>query len=274
MIGSDNYFLLQKEYKASLTAKYGHGESERTTIQHAVDGAIKLIDALALRDILTATKPMRILEVGTFLGFSLRWIFESTKGYGPRVTSLDPRVRHRIFDDLKTHVQMFNSAYVNQLTLVDAYLSERNDDMFLHDYLKFPPIWEKQKALAFLQSIPTITEPFGHFDFAFVDGDHGFNATVLNVALSARMMPHGGTIVVHDALSWPKVIPALNALAAIGVIELQYLAGQPLYQWMTDHHLLGRSAGPLKATLCDGLAVVKVPANAAVNVLAVKSLLL
>jgi predicted O-methyltransferase YrrM len=279
------YFTLQQEFKKSLLDTYGtSGGDSESLIQHAVDGSIKLLDAIALRDLLRFSRPQRVLEIGSYLGFSTRWILESTVDLPScRVTSLDPRVRHRIFDDLKKHVQGFNRIHANRLEFVDAYLSEANLEMFLHDYLNYAPKLTRDRAVEYLGSIPVINKPFANFDFAFIDGDHSFDATVKNLTLVASMMPDGGLIVVHDAISWPDVAPAVqqvtrtqSGLEFVGIVGSgfdEYIAQHS--RWSGDcaggqlsllERLKGRLTQPQKRqiswehtrSLCNGLAVVTV----------------
>ena len=124
-IGTIDFFDLQEQYKRSILQHYDKAHTHSELLKHAVEGSIKLIDALDLRDVLMSIKPNNILEVGTFLGFSLAWILNSTASFSSKVTSLDPRVRHRIFDDVKSHVVHFTSKHSRRVSFIDAYLSER-----------------------------------------------------------------------------------------------------------------------------------------------------
>lgn len=269
---SSDFFRLQQEFKESVSHTYDPSGAHAEVIQHAVDGSIKLLDACALRDLLRAAQPKRVLEVGTFLGFSLRWMLNSTSDFQPSFTSLDPRVRHRIFDNIKDHVASFTAHYQARVAFVDAYLSERNDEMFLHDYLNYRPVLAREDALRLLGGIQLIDEPFSEFDFAFVDGDHCYNATVKNVSLVARMMPDGGHIVVHDAISWPEVKPALTDLSSLPGIEFVGIVGEDFLEWV------GRSYPSIPSlelgrALCDGLGLVKVHPGADINKSRVEALL-
>jgi predicted O-methyltransferase YrrM len=261
-IPSEQYFELQGLFRRSLLRHYSRcGHDASTLIQHAVDGSIKLFDALALRSILIQTKPAKILEVGSFLGFSTRWILEATADWKPSVTSLDPRVRHRIFNQLREHVEDFSKPHLDRLRCVDAYFSSSNEEMFLHDYLNYTPTLPREEALQLLRSIETVTSPFDSFDFAFIDGDHSYQATVDNVSLAASMMPKGGTIVVHDAISWPEVQPALKDLSESTSLTLIGVAGLQIHEWSRTHHWLqavdpGRPA--YASILCDGLGIMQV----------------
>ncbi len=261
-IPEEKYFKIQEEFRCSLLRHYsGCGHDASTLIQHAVDGSIKLFDALALQSILIQTKPNKILEVGSFLGFSTRWILDNTVDWEPTVTSLDPRVRHRIFNQLREHLEEFNRPHLQRLRCVDAYFSSSNEEMFLHDYLNYPPALPRVEALQLLRSIKTITSPFDSFDFAFIDGDHSYRATVDNVSLAASMMPKGGTIVVHDAISWPEVLPALKDLSESTPLTLVGVTGLQLHEWSRSHHYLKsvNTGCPAYASiLCDGLGIMQV----------------
>lgn len=260
----DRYIDLQHEYARSLAAYFGGSLSGAAAgvspamLKHAVDGAIKPIDALMLADLVTASGATRILEVGSFLGFSTRWLLDVTAGTSAHVTSLDPRVRHRVFDDLKGHLLAFCAPCADRLTCVDAFFCERNDPMFLHDYLNYAPKLTRPQTLERLALVPVIDHAFSEFDLAFIDGDHGYHATIRNVYRAATMIPDGGTIIVHDALTWPDVRPALQTLC-------------------TPEHglrLLGVGASrfherfasvPDVRGLADGLGVVRVVSRALVD---------
>ncbi len=222
---------LQDEFFASLHDFYSDVDEDE--IRHAVSGSIKPFDAFSIKSAIDTYQPKSILEVGSFLGFSTRWICEVTSGMECKITSVDPRLRHRVFDNLKGHVEQFNAQFMDRLTLVDACLSEKDVEMFLNHYLQVPPIVPREEALRIIEQVDVINEPFAEFDFAFIDGDHTFSATQMNVGLAAQMMPKGGVILVHDAITWPDVIPALESMPEesgcklIGTFGQEYYANVP-----------------------------------------------
>lgn len=225
--GLDLFYDLTEEFRESVLGTYA-GRNPATVWQHARQGSIKLLDALVLRDELRAARPSRILEIGSFLGYSTRWILENSQEFDSRVTAVDPQVVHRIFDDLDSHVRAFCSPHGHRLTQKRGFLSEANYNLILAAILR-ENHWQGDavEILRALKAIDVIDAPFAEFDFAFVDGDHSRRATILNVALVAAMVVPGGTIVVHDAISWTDVAPALEALseASDGRIELRSIAG-------------------------------------------------
>src|ERR1043165_3409289 len=133
---ADRFAQLQREYRDSLRRRYADKHDSEAMIHHAVEGAIKIFDALAIAEALNAGRPARILEVGSYLGFSTRWILEATASIGSSVTSVDPRFRHRIFDGVKEHLLAFCAPHASRLTCVDAYFVDRNVYMLLHPSLK------------------------------------------------------------------------------------------------------------------------------------------
>ena len=261
LTGIDQYHTSQSDYLDSLTGMYGDSKDSRMLIDNAVDGSIKLLDALYIRDLIADLQPRKVLEIGSFLGFSTKWILDCSDS-DTQVTSLDPGVRHRIFDNVDEHVKQFCAAHSGRHKIIKAYLSEKDMYMFLHDYLKFEPKWEAIDAVKFLDSIEVVDAPFDEFDFAFIDGDHSFSATVKNTYLVSKMMPNGGVIVVHDAISCPDVRPALERLTEIsrGGLELISIAGSSFHaaadrNWSRYGH---DKRSVMKQSFCDGLGVIEV----------------
>lgn len=197
---SARFQALQHEYLEHMVAHYGgkmNSPRDGLTLhQHAMGGAIKIADAVALAEILTYLKPKKILEIGSFIGFSTRWILDIAAPWGATLTSIDPNINHRWFDNPRGHLKSFCAKHEAHLTSVDAFAS------FKPKFFKDSPI-------------PVIDEPFDIFDFAFIDGDHEFKSVLKNTALVASMMPKGGIIVGHDPLSWEDVIPATEAYASL-----------------------------------------------------------
>ena len=256
----ERYVDLQNEYLKSVQQLYLLQPTDLDPFGHALHGALKLIDAIYLRERLLTAKPRRILEVGSFLGFSTRWILEATRGTESTLVSVDPGLRHRTFDKPRAHVRRFCAEFTSRLTLMDACLSGKNESMFMRDYLNYEPRLSPRDALAIMDAVPVLTEPFGTFDFAFVDGDHNYDATLANVLLVAKMMPEGGTIVVHDAISYADVVPALeNVCEATAGLTFAGVDGRSFHTCADRIAKLGaRDATSIKAPLSDGLGIVVV----------------
>jgi predicted O-methyltransferase YrrM len=248
------YTRLHDEYR-DLVAKYFRGiGSGQEALVHAIDGSLKMLDALNLREVLRASQPKRILEVGTFLGFSLRWICESAPA--AEVVSVDPGVRHRIFDDPRGFAKTFNVRHSRRITYRDGFFGECSEGI-VYDYVNYEPRISKEDALRLLRAIPVFqeTSALGNFDFIFIDGDHSFKSTLSNIRLAAAMMPLGGTVVVHDALSWSQVEPAVKKACSDDLrLRLVGIAGREFEQFTARHYAW---ASPLAKTRQIGLRIIK-----------------
>ena len=256
----DQYFALHAAYLASVAQAYSVPPEDIETVRHAMDGALKLADAIYLHERVQAARPQRILEVGSFLGFSTRWLLEASSGLAAEIVSVDPGLRHRKFDQPRLHLRQFCEPFQSRLNIVDAFLCEKNEGAFMHDYITYEPRLHPRDALARMDGVPVLDAPFGTFDFAFIDGDHSFDATYANVLLVSRMMPGGGVIVVHDAFSHAGVAPALRSvcsdhprLAFAGIDGTSYHLGSDRIAGLT-----GRDPAALKDPFCDGLGIVSV----------------
>ena len=255
----DRYFALYEEYLSSAV-RIEPSPAATAATRHATHGALKLADAIYLHEHLRDARPRRILEIGSFLGFSTRWILETSQPWDGHVVSVDPGLRHRMFDQPRQHLRQFCAAFESRLTLIDACLSVKEEAMFMFDCLAYLPRLPLRQALARIEAVPVLDEPFDRFDFAFLDGDHSFEATVTNVRLIARMMPAGGTIVVHDAISWGDVAPALRAVCdEVPQLTLACIDGLSFHYGMDRlGGINGFDPGPLKACCSDGLGIVLV----------------
>ena len=226
----DDWFKLQKEQASSVIAHWGN--DDKTELQfYSWRWALKVMDAVYLAEVLRVIKPKKILEIGAFIGFSTRWLLDQAPD--AHVTSVDPNLNDRWFRSPQTHVKKFNAQHKHRLKIIEGFLCK------LYDGISFP-VHQPVRP-----NIPVITEPFGEYDFAFVDGDHEFTAVLLNLALVARMMPDGGTIIAHDVLSCPEVAAAIETLAMASP-EIDYcIIGQSFIQGEKDQHKL---SGQLRRT--------------------------
>ena len=254
----------QRQFRESVDKMYGHKDLSGDVIAHAISGSIKLMDALALARAIRATKPKRILEVGSFLGFSTHVIMDASEEFGSTVTSVDPRIRHRIFDDIKTHVTSFNPQ--DRLRCRDAFFCEPVLDGMYWDYLNYEPRHTREEADVILNGIEVIKEPFDTFDFAFIDGDHSYVATAENLLLAAQMMEPGSLIVLHDAISWPDVQPAAHDIAdkidGLDVVGIPGAAERDFFiDWWGKFPGLAQNPDQIHqmaSSISDGLCVVKI----------------
>jgi SAM-dependent methyltransferase len=122
----------------------------------------------------------------------------------------------------------------------------------------------RRRARRLLRSIETLTEPFDEFDLVFIDGDHSYRATMENIALALRMLRPGGLVVVHDALTWPAVLPgAIDVAGRIPGVEVAGVTGADRRRLFVDEEpawqrRVRRARDRLVGPPVDGLCVLTV----------------
>lgn len=150
-------------------------------------GSLKPTDALIVGRLLERHKPLCILEIGSFLGLSTRFLLDATAPCGSKVTAVDPNIKHRIFSEPRRFVEKLNQRHIpGRLEIVTAFFGKPHG---------ISP-----------GSVPVIGPEWGRkFDCIFIDGDHSYDAVSENFRLAVGMLEQGGCILFHDPLSWPEV---------------------------------------------------------------------
>lgn len=252
-----------------MSVEATYPECGAAAVRHAIAGSIKRVDAAKLASLVRVTAPERVLEVGSFLGFSTRILLDATAANEAAMVAVDPGARHRVFDEPRRHVVAFNPD--DRLECRTAFFGSRRIAPMVHDYVTYPPTISPGKARRLLRGIETLTEPFDEFDFAFIDGDHSYEATMENIALALRMMRPGGIVVVHDALTWPAVRPAAEDVAdrIAGVDLVGVTSADRRRFFVDDEPQWQRRIRGVRARLvgspADGLCVLEVHATADID---------
>lgn len=205
---------LRGEFLGLLLKRYGKDEESREVVRHAMEGSIKFGDAYVMAKVLAERKPQHILEIGSFLGFSTRWLLEMSKEWGATVTAVDPNIRHRIFDSPRDNVLAFNAPYVqDRLEVVTAFLGTDGDCVQWHYKKEIAADSGFEQALR--NERPVLDETWGRsFDLIFIDGDHAYESAKNNFAISRHLTNPGSCMLFHDAISWDGVNQLLRELAA------------------------------------------------------------
>lgn len=201
--------------------------NERTIgcYQQALYGSLKPTDAFILADMLRKYRPRRILEVGSFLGVSSRWILEISDSWQAGLVSVDPNVPHRVFNKPRDIFSLINNKYSSgRLEIVNAMFG--SCDECLIDYLEKYYSCERTKVKELIKLIPVIDVTWEQrFDFIFIDGEHTYDSVMNNFEVARSLLAPCGCIVFHDALSWPGVSRALGEIAELfeGRAEVEIL---------------------------------------------------
>jgi predicted O-methyltransferase YrrM len=260
-----DYLLLQQTYKSFVLRHY-HSlpYQERAICDHAIDGSLKILDAVNLKHLLQMARPQRILEVGSFLGFGTQWILQCTNDWHAHVTTVDPGTRHRIFDDTNKHLQSFTFGDAERLTCLEAFFAHKNVQASLLDYRANAPRYAENDASRLLMSVPMLSSPIDTFNFAFLDGDHSYQGVIESITLAMCMMPAGGLIVVGGALVHSEVARATRDLAKVHSssqltstrkVSIMSSLGEKLHDLMKLHH---HHRAERSLLFTDGLLVLRI----------------
>ncbi len=164
-----------------------------------------------MKQILHKYKPGAILEIGSFLGFSTRWLLEVTKSWSPKVTAIDPNIRHRVFDNPRGFVEKLNSDFhPGRLEIITGFFGHYDDNIYF-DYEHYEPVQEREYVNGLVKDRVTIDKSWERkFDFIFIDGDHTYKSVMNNFETAIGILNDRGSINFHDALSWSGVNNALE----------------------------------------------------------------
>lgn len=204
------FYEIQKELHNIFESEQTfHSISSKQT--HARHGSIKFPDAYIITNLLNEYRPASILEVGSFLGYSTRWLLESSARWNAKVTAVDPNIRHRIFDNPRHYVEKLNSKYLSdRLEIETAFFGKINFDIY-EKYSRSEPKLEKEQVDLLMGKIGTIDSAWNRkFDFIYVDGDHSYDSVTDNFDIAYNLINTGGHIAFHDVLSWEDVYRALT----------------------------------------------------------------
>ncbi len=207
-----SYNRLKKELY-DLIAETGNQYPLELRWSHAREGSIKFTDAYILKQILHRYKPGTILEIGSFLGFSTRWLLEVTKSWNAKVTAIDPDIRHRVFDDPRRIAEKLNSQfYPDRLDIVTGFFGSYDNSIY-YDYEHYEPKKGREYVDELIKDRVVIDKSWKRkFDFIFIDGDHSYDSVMNNFEIATGLLNDGGSISFHDALSWMGVNKALGEL--------------------------------------------------------------
>jgi len=200
-----------KQELCGLIAAAGNPYPLELRLTHARDGSIKFIDAYILKQILHKYKPDTILEIGSFLGFSTRWLLEVTTSWNAKVTAIDPNIRHRVFDDPRRIVEKLNSQfYPDRLDIITGFFGPYDDSIY-YDYEHYEPKKGREFVNELIKDRVIIDKSWERkFDFIFIDGNHSYESVMNDFEIASAILNDLGSISFHDAISWAGVNRALK----------------------------------------------------------------
>jgi len=157
----------------------------QSVVPVAGEGSIPLHSSVSqdegvfLQEIIRSLHPKVSLDVGLAYGVSSLFICEAMREHSPIA-------KHIVIDPLQNHPRVFNGIGLKNL--------ERAG------YLDFVEFHELTSQVA----LPQLSEKGTRLDFAFIDGWHTFDHTLVDYFYIDQMLNIGG-VVAFDDTNWPSI---------------------------------------------------------------------
>lgn len=156
-----------------------------------------------LHELILATAPKRVVEIGSFLGLSTLWIASALRILGAgKVHAVDPFEPKLPF--AKTHC----GCIVNAVEFVARAVTRAG----VADFVSLEPGYSRQ----FARELHVTQRP--EIDFLFIDGDHSVGGCLDDFVSYYPLVRRGGHILVHDIhparCGWPGPRYLLDRIVA------------------------------------------------------------
>lgn len=204
-------------------------------VENGISGSITWRRAAPLALFLDLCRPQSMLEVGSFLGLSSNFFMRVMSPWGGTLTSVDPNVRHRVFEEPRAFFHHMNAEFKAQrrVRTIDGFWRTKGDaESGWWDYTNREPKYSKEKVTSLFSALPVISpEALGtdKFSMAFVDGAHSREAVRGDFDALLPLLKHEGACVIFDDVdptAWPETF---QAIVEIERESLEDMSGQMLY---------------------------------------------
>jgi len=208
------YYDIQKELIQLLPSS--------NVIDESLMGSIKFYDTIFLKKIMTLHKPKTILEVGSFLGFSSRWFLEVSRSWNAKITSVDPNIPHRIFQEPLAIARKLNERFIaeGRLEIVEAFFGKLIKNPYHYKVYELSGLGGTQATIDGILDSKTIFDAKSgkKFDFIFIDGEHAYDNVKSDLETALQLLNKNGRIIFHDVFSHEGVARLMN--------EIPFLLGE------------------------------------------------
>lgn len=189
-----------ESYRSSVEQHYAPSLRSRVIRRHLEAGSFSLNDLQALVDLVRAKQPLRILVVGAFLGLSTKVIVDTTSPYQASVVSVDPNLRHRVFDAPLDHARAFVRS--DRCEFIDGFFGAQTAGGTLYDLQRFKPVLSVAGAEETVSSVE-VGNGLGTFDLILLDADAGAEVELSRHALEHLASP--GVLIIAGSDNKPLV---------------------------------------------------------------------
>ncbi len=157
---------LVERFTDSVLRSYAHVASPTELLEHAIHGSVYGEDQRALADFVADRRPARTLEIGTYLGLGTAILLAATERFNGSVTTIDPSIRHRIFDDPLAHATTFVGESA-RVSFNRGFFGLRTDGGIWFDAQHFEPRIDDAELHSRLDALPV--QQLTDFDLVVFD---------------------------------------------------------------------------------------------------------
>lgn len=182
-ISHDISSILDKKHYANNADKTDSTASNNhEALRQVWAGSIKKVDCDYLYSISKNIKISNYLEIGSYVGISLRIINEI---FNPdKLYSIDPNIPHRVFLQPRTIFKTTNKHILDKIHMIDGYWVSGGDPTINAEYFQNLNL---------------------QFDLIFIDAIHTYDSVKQDFFEAIKILSDDGMILFHDIYSWPEV---------------------------------------------------------------------
>ena len=182
-------------------------------LDHAHHGSIRWDRAASLATFIDMCRPKKLLEIGSFLGFSSLFYLQLLRAWNGTVTSIDPDIEHRCFPQPRWFYRhlMHRASEQGRVRTVDAFWQSVGGPHY--------QALAKERAREGGDGVDTVSPSYfaelgESFDMAFIDGDHDLSSVLRDFYGVVSIMRPGSCVIFDDvdAEVWPGTYKALQKL--------------------------------------------------------------